>query len=76
MRPNGRDRHPILKATEGFGAHKPSYSPDGTRILFMCEKQGTLPKPPDDRNEVRRRSGSRSRLGGCMYQEALEGQAG
>ena len=51
MRPNGRDRHTILKATEGFGAHKPWYSPDGTRILFMCEKQGTLPKPPKDHNE-------------------------
>jgi hypothetical protein len=51
MRSNGRDRHTILKARDGFGAHKPSYSPNGTRLLFMCEKQGTLPKPPDDHNE-------------------------
>jgi hypothetical protein len=26
-------------------------APDGTRILFMCEKQGTLPEPPEDHNE-------------------------
>jgi Tol biopolymer transport system component len=51
MRPNGRDRHTILAATSGFGAHKPWYSPDGTRLLFMCETQGTLPKPPRDHNE-------------------------
>jgi Tol biopolymer transport system component len=51
MRPNGRDRHTIMEATPGFGAHKPWYSPDGTRIIFMCEKQGTLPEPPEDHNE-------------------------
>jgi TolB protein len=51
MRPNGRDRHTIREATEGFGGHKPWYSPDGSRILFMCENWGTLPEPPADLNE-------------------------
>ena len=51
IRRNGRDRHTILAAREGFGAHKPWYSPDGTRLLFMCETQGTLPEPPDGHNE-------------------------
>jgi Tol biopolymer transport system component len=51
MRPNGRDRHTIVAATEGFGGHKPWYSPDGTRILFVCEKQGTLPEPPEGQND-------------------------
>ena len=51
IRPNGRGRHTILAATEGFGAHKPWYSPDGTRLLFMCETQGTLPEPPEGHNE-------------------------
>jgi Tol biopolymer transport system component len=51
IRPNGRDRHTILAAREGFGAHKPWYSPDGTRLLFMCETQGTLPEPPEGHNE-------------------------
>ena len=41
----------ILPARAGFGAHKPWYSPDGTRILFMCENQGTLTEPPEDFNE-------------------------
>jgi Tol biopolymer transport system component len=36
IRPNGRGRHTILAATEAFGGHKPWYSPDGTRILFVC----------------------------------------
>ena len=34
--PDGRGRHTILAATDTFGGHKPWYSPDGTRILFMC----------------------------------------
>ena len=51
LRPNGRDRHTILEATPGFGGHKPWYSPDGSRILFMCENWGTLPEPPADLNE-------------------------
>jgi len=51
MRPDGRDRHTILEARPGFGGHKPWYSPDGTRILFMCETQGTLPDPPAGHNE-------------------------
>jgi len=48
IRPNGHKRHTIVPATEGFGGHKPWFSPEGTRILFMCENQGTLRKPPSD----------------------------
>jgi TolB protein len=51
MRPNGRRRHTILPASEGFGGHKPSFSPDGSRIIFMCENQGLLDRHPDDYNE-------------------------
>ncbi len=51
IRPNGRDRHTILAATKGFGGHKPWYSPDGSQILFVCEKQGTLPTPPKGQND-------------------------
>lgn len=51
IRPNGRGRHTILAAREGFGAHKPWYSPDGTRLLFVCEPQGTLPEPPEGHND-------------------------
>jgi TolB protein len=50
-RPDGTERHTIVRARKGFGGHKPWYSPDGTRILFMCETQGTLRKPPKDHNE-------------------------
>ena len=46
MRPDGSDRHSIVEAREGFGGHKPWYSPDGSRILFVCENWGTLPEPP------------------------------
>ena len=49
--PNGRGRHVILPALEGRGGHKPWFSPDGTRILFMCENQGTLAETPEDYNE-------------------------
>jgi TolB protein len=51
VRPDGTARHTILPATEGSGGHKPWYSPDGTRILFMCENQGLLADPPADYNE-------------------------
>jgi Tol biopolymer transport system component len=51
VRPNGEDRHVILPAAKGSGGHKPWYSPDGSRILFMCENQGTLPRPPADYNQ-------------------------
>jgi Tol biopolymer transport system component len=51
VRPNGDDRHVILPATKGSGGHKPWYSPDGSRILFMCENQGTLSRPPADYNQ-------------------------
>lgn len=51
MRSDGSDRQAIAPAREGFGGHKPSFSPDGTRILFMCETQGLLPEPPADHNE-------------------------
>jgi Tol biopolymer transport system component len=36
IRPDGHGRHTILAATDNLGAHKPWFSPDGTRILFMC----------------------------------------
>jgi Tol biopolymer transport system component len=36
IRPHGRGRHTILAATESFGGHKPWFSPDGSRILFVC----------------------------------------
>lgn len=51
IRPDGRDRRTILPASPGFGAHKPWSSPDGSKILFMCETQGTLPDPPADHTE-------------------------
>jgi Tol biopolymer transport system component len=51
MRPDGDDRHTIKAATKGSGGHKPWMSPEGDRILFMCENQGTLPEPPDDYNQ-------------------------
>ena len=37
-----------MPASEGFGGHKPWFSPDGLQILFMCENQGTLNRPPPD----------------------------
>lgn len=48
VRPNGRKRHTIAPATTTFGGHKPWFSPNGKRILLMCENQGTLPDPPPD----------------------------
>jgi Tol biopolymer transport system component len=51
VRPNGRERRTIVPARPGFGGHKPAYSPDGTRIVFMCETQGTRRKPRKDHNE-------------------------
>jgi Tol biopolymer transport system component len=51
VRADGGGRHTIRPATEGFGGHKPWFSPDGSRILFMCENQGLLPEPPADYNE-------------------------
>jgi Tol biopolymer transport system component len=36
IRPDGRARRTILPVAEGFGGHKPWFSPDGSRILFMC----------------------------------------
>jgi TolB protein len=51
VRPNGHRRQTILPARARFGAHKPWYSPDATRILFMCENQGTLTETPEDYNE-------------------------
>jgi Tol biopolymer transport system component len=51
MRPDGSDRRTIVPAREGFGGHKPQYSPDGRQILFVCEKQGTLPEPPEGQND-------------------------
>ncbi len=51
IRPNGEDRNTIRAATPGFGGHKPWFSPEGDRISFMCENQGTLLEPPDDYNQ-------------------------
>jgi Tol biopolymer transport system component len=51
IRPNGEDRHVIRPATAGAGGHKPWFSPEGDRIVFMCENQGTLPEPPKDYNQ-------------------------
>jgi Tol biopolymer transport system component len=51
MRPHGHGRHTILPATEGSGGHKPWFSPDGARILFVCENQGSSADPPADYNE-------------------------
>lgn len=51
VRPDGRSYHTILPASPGHGYHKPSFSPDGTRIVSMCENQGTLLDPPPDYNE-------------------------
>jgi TolB protein len=51
IRPDGSGRRTILEATEGFGGHKPWFSPDGNRMLFVCENWGTLPEPPPDFND-------------------------
>ena len=51
IRPSGTGRQSIVAASDGFGGHKPWYSPDGTKILFMCDNQGTLPDPPLDFNQ-------------------------
>jgi Tol biopolymer transport system component len=51
IRPNGADRHTIVRASVGFGGHKPSFSPDGQHIVFMCENQGTLTQPPPNYNQ-------------------------
>lgn len=49
--PSGSGRHVILPALEGRGGHKPWFSPDGKRMLFVCENWGTLPEPPPDFND-------------------------
>jgi TolB protein len=36
IRPDGTRRHTIRAATEHLGGHKPWFSPDGSRILFVC----------------------------------------
>jgi Tol biopolymer transport system component len=51
IRPDGSRRRTILQATDGFGGHKPWFSPDGRRILFACENWGTLPEPPPGFND-------------------------
>ena len=51
IRPSGRRYHTILPASVGHGYHKPSFSPDGKRIVSMCENQGTLLERPPDYNE-------------------------
>ena len=51
IRSDGHNRHTIVPARARFGGHKPWFSPDGSKILFMCENQGTLTRPPADYNE-------------------------
>jgi len=51
VRASGTGRQTIVAASAGFGGHKPWYSPDATKILFMCDNQGTLPHPPTDFNQ-------------------------
>ena len=51
IRADGSGRRTILQATDGFGGHKPWFSPDGKRMLFTCENWGTLPEPPPDFND-------------------------
>ena len=51
IRPSRTGRQNIITASDGFGGHKPWSSPDATKILFMCENQGTLPHPPKDYNQ-------------------------
>ena len=50
MRADGRHARPLPMRRPGFD-NEPRYSPDGARILVMCERQGTLPEPPADHNE-------------------------
>jgi len=38
MRPDGTDMHVIYQGTADSGGTKPKYSPDGSKILFMCVK--------------------------------------
>jgi TolB protein len=40
IRPDGSGRHTLFAATDSLGAHKPQFSPDGSRILFMCAISG------------------------------------
>jgi Tol biopolymer transport system component len=51
VRPDGSGRRTIRPALDGVGSHKPRYSPDGKRIVFMCENQGLLSEPPAGYNE-------------------------
>jgi Tol biopolymer transport system component len=51
IRPDGRGRRTILPALDGRGGHKPWFSPNGRKILYMCENHGLLPEPPEDYNE-------------------------
>jgi Tol biopolymer transport system component len=51
VRPSGKGRKTILAATAGFGGHKPWASPDGKKILFMCDNRGTLPTEPPNFNQ-------------------------
>jgi Tol biopolymer transport system component len=51
VRLSGTGRQTLMAASDGFGGHKPWYSPDGTKILFMCENQGTLRHPPANYNQ-------------------------
>jgi Tol biopolymer transport system component len=51
VHPSGEHRRTILAARAAFGGHKPWASPDGAKILFMCDNNGTLPTPPPNFNQ-------------------------
>ena len=40
-----------MPESDGFGAHKPWFSPDGTKLVFMCENWGSLAEEPENYNE-------------------------
>src|SRR4051812_5306988 len=47
-----RARADRLRARRPDGErHQPWYAPDGARILFVCEKQGTVAEPPAGQND-------------------------
>ena len=45
IRPDGSERRTILQATEGFGGHKPWFSPDGAHPASCARTGGRSPSP-------------------------------
>jgi Tol biopolymer transport system component len=41
MRPDGTDRHVVYQGTANTGGVKPQFSPDGTKMLFVCVSYGS-----------------------------------